>query len=232
MARILLSAVVLIISNLIVGSISLSLGLIVAVLAAAVGVLMIALLAVLGFCVVLERMGWLSAGWTDTRIDRLKGWGNKKWQNMPGWYRAEKKKIIEMTIEILKGKEREADEPVRMWQWVVVGLTMLVALLLVRQTLHISVGWSIVVVAVGSAVLAIPVAYLSNRRSRVQAPGSNARTRTPPSMQAENSPTGSEEINEALKVLVELHRSGSLNRLLDALKAEAQPQSSLRNNNQ
>jgi len=211
-----LSAIVLIITNLIVGSISLSLGLVVALVLAGVGIVAVVLLALLGLCVILERVGWLSSGWTDKKIDNLKQWAARKWRDMPGWYGAEKQRIIEMVIQILRGKGKEAENPASTWKSVTIGLVLLLAIVLVKQTMHLTIGWSLVVVAVGSLAISVPVLYF---RSPGDA-GKNAKPETPGTvstdlnaLQIEATP---EEIERALKALVELGRAGRLEAVLES----------------
>ncbi len=131
--RVIVSAIVLVITNLIVGSISLSLGLLVAVTVSAVAVIGLILLAVLGFSVLLEKLGLVGPGWTDSRLERLKSWAMAKWRELPGWYESEKHRIIEMMVQRLKGKEAEAQNPGAAWKSIAMGLGFLLGVL-VGQT--------------------------------------------------------------------------------------------------
>lgn len=220
MGRVFLSAIVLIITNLIVGSISLSLGLILA--AVLIGVLGIAivLLAVLGSCIVLEKIGWVSTGWTDTKIEGVKHWAREKWRNMPEWYRNEKKRIISMLIERLKGKGEQAEDSVKIWKSVVSGLIILLAIVVVKHYFQTSIGWALVIVAVASLLITFPVLYIMSRRQSTKAaadpaPQPEVSLPTPSNTTAEN-----DEMTEALQILMELHRSGKLQRLLDTAVPE------------
>jgi hypothetical protein len=215
MHRVMLSAIVLIITNLIVGSISLSLGLVVAIVLAGVGLVAVVLLALLGLCVILERVGWLAPGWTDKKIDNLKQWAVRKWRDMPQWYRSEKQRIIEMVIQILRGKGKEAENPATTWRSVTIGLVLLLAIVLVKHTMHLTIGWSLVVVAIASLAISVPILYF---RSPVDA-GKNSKVETsgtvstdPMALHIEATP---EEIQAALKALVELGRAGRLEAILD-----------------
>ena len=214
MERVILSAIVLIITNLILGSISLSLGLVVGVILAGVALVAVVFFALLGFCLMLERVGWLSQGWTDVKIDRLRNWAREKWHGMPTWYRSEKKRIIEMLIEMLRGRERAIGEPVKMWKWAAVGLIVLLAIVLVKYRLQLTTGWSLAVVAIGSLIVSAPIMYFTGLKTKLPAntdDGNEALTDFPAFKAIEATP---EEVSAALATLVELHRSGRLKALM------------------
>lgn len=220
MGRVFLSAIVLIITHLIVGSISLSLGLLVAIVLAGAFAVTIILFAVLGACHTFEKLGWVSPGWTDSKIVSLKNWAKLKWTNLPGWYKTEKKRIIEMLIETLKGRERAAEE-VQIWKSAAVGLAVLFAVLLVKHSLRLSIGWSIGVVAVGSVLVAFPVLYVMARRSDRQALQIGDNVKVSPRTHPQYQEDSDKETKEALKYLVELHRSGKLKSLLEEPRSVA-----------
>lgn len=214
--RFVLSAVVLIITNLIVGSISLSLSVIALVMLAGVLVLALVVFSLLGLCVVMEKMNWLSPGWTDTKIERLKAWAGRTWRETPSWYRDQKRRIIQMLIETLKEKEVPGQHGVvKMLKSAVVGLLVLLAIVLLRYSFNLSIGWSIAVVAVGCVIVAIPVLYV---KSRYPASGRTEDETAPfPEIVPSAVEVGAEsdELIAALKELVALHRAGRLTELLD-----------------
>ncbi len=213
--RVLVSAIVLVITNLIVGSISLSLGLLVAIMISAVAVIGLILLALLGFCVLLEKLGLVAPGWTDSRIDRLKTWALAKWRELPAWYKSEKHRIIEMMVQLLKGKEDEAKNPAAAWKSITLGLGFLLGVLVVRQTLHLSMAWSIGFVALGSILISVIVLSVSSRAN----PKEEA---DPQRVQVDSSPMETDlgipspELVELWAQFVILHRQGRLKDLLDA----------------
>ena len=215
MERIILSAVVLIITNLILGSISLSLGLVVAIILVGVALIAVVFFALLGFCLMLEKVGWLSSGWTDSRIDRLRNWATRKWHAMPAWYASEKKRIIEMLIERLRGSEKKVAAPVKMWKWAAVGLIVLLAIVLVKYRLNLTVGWSLTVVALGSLIISVPVMYFAGPRGESNNRSTDAAHVGDPLRAVTGMDATPEEIRAALATLVELHRSGTLTALLE-----------------
>jgi hypothetical protein len=215
MGRVVLSAIALIITNLIVGSISLSLGLIVAVILIAMLLVALALFAALGLTTTMEKMGWLSPGWTDMKISAVKTWVKVKWHNLPSWYVKQKKRMIELLIETLHGKE-ESTETINIWKSAVIGLIILLAVVLVKQNLRLTVAWSMVVVAVGSVLVAIPAMYMAGRGK----PAKRANLVGEPSAEQLLSPTEHEadphELQEAFRTLIQLQRSGRLRLLLES----------------
>lgn len=214
--RFVLSAVVLIVTNLIVGSISLSLSLIAAVMLVGVLVVALVLLTLLGLCVALEKMNWLSAGWTDTRIERLKGWARRTWRGMPSWYREQKRRTIEMLVATLKDKEAPREQgAVKVLKSSVVALVILLAIVLVKYSFHLSVGWSIAIVGVGCVIAAIPIVYVQSRASSRE-PVETDRDSLPVGLPASAVDAGTDELTAALKELVALHRAGRLTELLQA----------------
>lgn len=215
MARVVLSAIALIITNLIVGSISLSLGLIVAVILIAMILVALALFAALGLTTTMEKIGWLSPGWTDMKIAGLKNWVKEKWRNLPSWYIKQKRRMIELLIETLQGKE-ESTNTVNIWKSAVVGLIILLAVVLVKQSFSLSIGWSMVVVALGSAVVAIPVMYIAGRgkpSEKTRAVAEPSVEKLPALVEIDADP---QELKEALRTLVQLQRSGRLKLLLES----------------
>jgi hypothetical protein len=215
MERIILSAVVLIITNLILGSISLSLGLVVAIILVGVALIALVFFALLGICLMLEKVGWLSSGWTDSRIDRLRTWATRKWHAMPAWYASEKKRIIEMLIERLRGREKSVAGPVKMWKWAAVGLIVLLAIVLVKYRLNLTVGWSLTVVALGSLVISVPVMYFAGPKGESNGGSTDVAHDGDPLRAVTGMDATPEEIRAALAALVELHRSGKLTALLE-----------------
>ena len=215
MARIFLSAIALVIANLIVGSISVSLGLILAVVLIVMVAVTLGLFAALGLSTTLEKVGWLTPGWTDTKILGLRRWAKEKWHNLPTWYLEQKRRMIELLIETLKGKEEAADG-IRIWKSVVAGLIFLLAIVLVRQNLNLSVGWSIAVVAVGSVFVAIPVLYFKGTGR----PADDLRGPSgafPANLFLTDEVTADpEEVKVALAELIRLRRTGRLKHLLDS----------------
>jgi hypothetical protein len=219
MGRVFLAAIVYLITNLIVGSISVSLGLIVMVILVGVLAVAIVLLSVLGFCIVLEKMGWVSPGWTDAKIDRLKAWAKQKWRNMPEWYREEKKRIIRMLIETLKGKGEETEDSLKIWKSVVTGLIVILAIVIVKHYFQVSVGWALAIVAIGSLLITFPVLYIMSRRQEPstsqEEPSVNLPAQPSPKKIAAATVT-SDEMDEALQGLLELQRTGKLKQLLES----------------
>lgn len=215
MARVVLSAIAVIITNLIVGSISLSLGLIVAVILFAMILVALALFAALGLTTTMEKIGWLSPGWTDMKISSLKNWVKEKWRNLPSWYVKQKRRMIELLIETLQGKE-ESTNTVNIWKSAVIGLIILLAVVLVKQNFTLSVGWSIVVVALGSVFVAIPAMYIAGRGK----PSEKTRAVAEPSVEKlpslEEIDADPQELKEALRTLIRLQRSGRLKLLLES----------------
>ncbi|MCA1960696.1 MAG: hypothetical protein LDL33_07860 [Desulfomonile sp.] len=218
--RFVLSAVVLIVTNLIVGSISLSLSVIAAVMLIGALVFALILLALLGMCVVMEKLNWLSAGWTDAKIERLKAWAGRTWRGMPLWYHEQKRRTIDMLIKMLK--EKEAPEPhgaVRMLKSAVAALTILLAIVLVKYSLNISVGWSIALVTVGCVIAAIPVVYVKNRYAANEPEETTGKPLPIELLSVEALGVKSDELITALQELLELHRSGRLRELSAAALA-------------
>ncbi|MBI5568426.1 MAG: hypothetical protein HY914_00620 [Desulfomonile tiedjei] len=215
MERIILSAVVLIITNLILGSISLSLGLVVAIILAGVALIALVFFALLGFCLMLEKLGWLSSGWTESKIDRLRNWASRKWHEMPAWYASEKKRIIEMLIDRLRRRKRDVDAPVKMWKWAAVGLIVLLAVVLVKYRLNLTVGWSLAVVALGSLVISVPVMYFTGPKEESNGRAGGIAHQGDPLTAVTGMDATPEEIRAALATLVELHRSGRLSAMLE-----------------
>lgn len=218
MARLFLSAIAIIVTNLIVGSISLSLGLILGVVLIFMVGAVLVLFAALGMSTTFEKVGWLRAGWTDDKILRLKRWAVEKWRNLPGWYIQQKRRIIELLIEALKGKEEDVDS-IKIWKSVVIGLVILLAIVLVKQNFQLSIGWSIVVVAIGSVLVAVPALYITGK-GIASVPSSS-----PPKLadivpSPESLGVDPDELREALRELVFLKRSGKLKIFGDALPPE------------
>ncbi len=226
MARLFLSAIAIIVTNLIVGSISLSLGLILGVvLIFMVGVVLV-LFAALGMSTTFEKVGWLRAGWTDDKILRLKRWAGEKWRNLPGWYIEQKRRMIELLIESLKGKEEEADS-IKIWKSVVIGLVILLAIVLVKQNFQLSIGWSIVVVAIASVLVAVPALYITGK-GVASTPPSSPPKRADIVPSPESLDIDPDELREALRELIGLKRSGKLKLLgeaspLEPLRGDAAP---------
>ena len=213
--RVIVSAIVLVITNLIVGSISLSLGLLVAVTVSAVAVIGLILLALLGFCVLLEKLGLVAPGWTDSRLERLKSWATAKWRELPGWYESEKHRIIEMMVQRLKGKEAEAQNPGAAWKSIAMGLGFLLGVLLVRQTLHLSMAWSIALVALASVLFSVVVLAVGYRVT--QREDSDQKSVQIVSSPVEAYPAvPSPELMELWARFVILHRQGRLKDILEA----------------
>ncbi|MEW6140103.1 MAG: hypothetical protein AB1733_17910 [Thermodesulfobacteriota bacterium] len=226
MARLFLSAIAIIVTNLIVGSISLSLGLILGVVLIFMVGTVLVLFAALGMSTTLERVGWLKAGWTDDKILRLKSWAGEKWRNLPGWYVEQKRRMIELLIESLKGKEEAADS-VKIWKSVVIGLVVLLAIVLVKQNFQLSIGWSIVVVAIGSVVVAVPALYITGK-GIASTPSSSPPKRVDIVPSPESLDMDPDELREALRELIVLKKSGKLTLLgeaspLEPLSGEATP---------
>lgn len=215
MGRVFLSAIVLIITNLIIGSISLSLGLIAVVLLVGALVIAILLFAVLGVCITMEKAGWLSPGWTDRKMTSLKDWTKRKWHDLPGWYKRSKKRIIEMLVETLQSEE-QATEGIKIWKSAVIGLIILLAIILVKQALQLSIGWSIVIVAIGSVFVTVPVMYVMSGKQKSETPAVQSRPQSASLASTSDLRATDEELTEALKVLVELQRTGRLQRLLES----------------
>jgi len=213
--RFVLSAVVLIVTNLIVGSISLSLSLIAAVMLIGVLVVALVLLALLGMCVVMEKLNWLSVGWTDTKIERLKAWAGRTWREMPSWYRDQKRRTIDMLIKMLQDKEApEQRRPVKMLTSAVVALMILLAIVLAKYSLNLSVGWSIALVTVGCVIAAIPIVYVKGRYAESETTDTASELLTVAMPSAAGVGAESDELTAALQDLIALHRTGRLRELL------------------
>jgi hypothetical protein len=164
--RVILSVTALIITNLIVGSITLSLGVIVAIVLGGVAAVAVVLLAVVGFCTVLERAGWLRTGWSDEQIQRVRAWAMGTWQDMPAWFRREKRKILGLLIDMLKGRQEQPDTGTQGWKSIGIGLIIILAVVLAKHSLRISAGAAVLVVTVGALVIVLPALYFLNRKSR------------------------------------------------------------------
>ncbi|MEW6348878.1 MAG: hypothetical protein AB1646_07420 [Thermodesulfobacteriota bacterium] len=220
--RVIISAIVLVITNLIVGSISLSLGLLVAVTISVIAVICLISLALLGFCVLLEKLGLVAPGWTDSRIERLKTWALARWRELPAWYKSEKHRIIDMMVQLLKGKEDEAQNPGAAWKSIALGLGFLFGVLVVRQTLHLSIGWSVGFVALASILISVSVLYVSARVSPKQK--TNEEPAHADLRPVEPDPAvPSPEVLALWTQFLILHRQGRLKDLLDATAERPSP---------
>jgi hypothetical protein len=216
-SRMILSAIVLIITNLIVGSISLSLGLIVTVVLMAVLAVALALLTLLGFAVAMERMNWVRQGWTDAKIDRVKAWATRSRDAMPDWYRIQKRRILDLLIEALKERETRPPESARLTalKSIVAGLLVLLSVTLLTHSVGMTVGWSLGLTAFGALVLSVPLMHIRSRMSQ-KGPEAQTEMREAPA-QREGSPRRgeSEEDAEVWRAILALHRSGRLEQLLE-----------------
>ena len=233
--RVIISTIVLVITNLIVGSISLSLGLLVAATVAAVAVISLILLALLGLCVLFEKLGLVAPGSTDSRLERLRNWVTTKWRGLPGWYKSEKQRIIEMMVQRLRGKETEADKPEAAWKSIALGAGFLLGVLIVRQTLHLSLAWSIGILASGCLLVSVLVLYV---RSRFNPPEPVGLDLTDVGLRSVKTVSGSQsqnleatqavpgfavpspEVLELWTIFVSLYQQGRLNDLLAAASEE------------
>jgi hypothetical protein len=120
-----------------------------------------------------------------------------------------------MLIETLKGREQAADE-VKIWRSAAVGIAVLFVILLVKHTLHLTIGWSIAIVAVGSVFVAFPVMYVMSRRSDQRSSFLGGKAEEEAVRLLPNQGKVNGELREALQYLVELHRRGMLRRLVEA----------------
>jgi protein-S-isoprenylcysteine O-methyltransferase Ste14 len=220
LSRFILSAIVLIITNLIVGSISLSLGLMVTVGLAAVAVVSVALLTLLGFAVAMERMNWVRRGWTDAKIDRVKAWLNTTREAMPDWYARQRTRILDLLIEALKQRETRPPDSARLatMKFIVVGLLALLSVTLLRHSAGLSVGWALALTAFGALIVSVPIMRFRSNRLHTETDRPRRTGESPEVRGPREALVGQGDLNEnaeAWQTILALHRSGKLRRLLE-----------------
>ncbi|MFH0824208.1 MAG: hypothetical protein V2B18_15760, partial [Pseudomonadota bacterium] len=133
-----------------------------------------------------------------------------------------KKHIIDLMIESLKGREEKKKDPIKIWKAVAVGLIVLLLVVLVRQTLNLNTKSAVGAVAVGCLLLVVPAAFmLARSKKKPEEADAEAPLAGPAPLQALVTDAQSEdETREALKVLLELHRSGRLRDMGSAAKRD------------
>lgn len=171
------SLIGLIIAKLAMGGISLSLTLIAIVLLAGMAVLAVFALAVCGACFILERIGWLARGWTDRKLDQIKHWARSCPHKIGSW----KKDIKRQIIEYLRDEDEREEDPlatrIKVLQAIVVGLSILVAVLLVKYYVNLSLWLAVAVVAAAVGTIFLAGYYLLSILSGSE-PDEQAQTET------------------------------------------------------
>jgi hypothetical protein len=151
-----------IMAQLVFGGISLSLGLMVGVLLLGVTIIVLVALAACGLCFILERLHLVEHGWTDERLRRLKVWAKGSPQMITVWKDGIKKEIRDYLEDKPDTEEHRLVNRIKQLQVVVIMQTIVIAILLVMQTTHLSLKAAIVLVIVLGAVLAVGIIYFMN----------------------------------------------------------------------
>jgi hypothetical protein len=160
--RQLLGVMGLIMAQLVFGGISLSLGLMVGVLLLGVVIIVLVALAACGLCFILERLKLVPHGWTDDRLQRLKIWAKGSPRMISTWKDGIKREIREYLEDKPDTEEHRLLNQVKKLQVVVIMEAIVIAILLVMHTTHLSVRAAIVVVVLVGAVLSVTLMYFMN----------------------------------------------------------------------
>lgn len=158
LTRPILSALGIIVANIILGTISVSLTVVALFLLGGIAIIVLISLAFIGLFFILEKIGLLKHGWTETKVHALWEWAKSSPEAIRLWKEDIKRQIIEYLKRRKPGEDDEVSrlkEEIERLRAIVIALLILVAILLVQRATELSFWWATAIVATAGALITV-----------------------------------------------------------------------------